>query len=151
MTIPNLTPENIKEHTSAGSYERGQQYLADGAVRALERPDPQTIEARVQGGDVHPYLVTIRFNQNNVQSVQCTCPYFEGSWCKHIVAALLKTLKQDEIPVAESSRLDNLLSDLERDEMVALLERLVDRDPGLFDEIRSVQRRVAEGTDSASG
>jgi len=150
MTIPNLTPEKIEKHTSAGSYERGQKYLANGAVRALERPDPQTLEARVQGGDVHPYLVTVTFDDEDVQSVQCTCPYFEGSWCKHIVAALLKTLKQDEIPVAESGRLTTLLGDMDRDEIVALLKRLVARDPGLLNKIRAEHPQVVETTDSAS-
>ena len=137
MTIPNLTRAKIQENTTGGSFERGQQYLADGAVRSIERPGPHTLEAQVQGSDVHPYLVTIKFDEEDIQQVRCTCPYHEGSWCKHIVAVLLKTLKQEEIPVAESARVSTLLSDLERDEIVALLKRLVQRDPSLLDEIRS--------------
>jgi len=149
MTIPNLTREKIEEHTSGGSFERGQQYLADGAVRALKRPTPRTIKAQVQGSDIHPYLVTVTFDERAVQSVKCTCPYFEGSWCKHVVAALLKTLKQDEIPVAESGRLGNLVADLDRKELVTLLERLVERDPRILDEIRAEHPGVAEGPDTA--
>jgi len=150
MTIPNLTRETIEEHTSGGSFERGQQYLADGAVRSLERPETSTLEAQVQGGDVHPYLVTVKFDGEGVRSVKCTCPYFEGSWCKHIVAALLKTLKQDNIPVSESSRLGNLVEDLDRDELVGLLERLVERDPRILDEIRAEHPHAVEGTDSGA-
>jgi uncharacterized Zn finger protein len=150
MTIPNLTREKIEEHTAGGSYERGKKYLANGAVRALQRPDPQTVEARVQGGDVHPYLVTVTFDDEDIRSVKCTCPYFEGSWCKHIVAALLKTLKQDEIPVAQSGRLANLVADLDRDEIVSLLERLVERDPRLLDAIRAEHPQVVEDPDSAA-
>lgn len=146
MTIPTLTRAQIQEHTSGGSFERGQQYLADGAVRSIERPDAHTLKAQVQGSDVHPYLVTIKFDEGNIQKVQCTCPYHEGSWCKHIVAVLLKTLKQEEIPVAESARLSTLLDDLKRDEIVALLKRLVQRDPKLLDEIRSEHPNiVSEG------
>jgi len=148
MTIPNLTRETIEEHTSGGSFERGQQYLADGAVRSLERPNVNTLEAQVQGGDVHPYIVTVKFDEDDIQSVKCTCPYFEGSWCKHIVAALLKTLKQDEIPVSESSRLSNLVADLDRDELVALLEQLVEQDPRILDEIRAQHPQATETADS---
>lgn len=144
MTIPTLSRSTIKEHTSGGSFERGQQYLADGAVRSLKRTDPQTLKAQVQGSDVHPYLVTITFDEHDIQKVQCTCPYFEGSWCKHIVAALLKTLKLDEVPVVESTRLSNLVGDLNRDELVALLERLVEKNPRLFDEIRNESPHVAD-------
>lgn len=143
MTLPNLTRSHIKEHTSGGSFERGQEYLAEGAVLSLERPDEQTLKAKVQGSDVHPYLVTIKFDEENVRTAQCTCPYFEGSWCKHIVAVLLKALKQDEIPVSESRQVHELVRDLDRDELVALLDRLVEKDPRLLDEIRDEQARLA--------
>jgi uncharacterized Zn finger protein len=144
MTIPNLTREKIEDNTSGGSFERGQQYLADGAVRSIERPDKRTLKAQVQGSDVHPYLVTIKFAADDVQKVSCTCPYHEGSWCKHIVAVLLKTLKQEEIPVAESARLNNLVEDLSRGEIVALLKRLVQRDPKILDEIRSEHPEIVD-------
>ena len=144
MTIPTLTRAKIEANTSGGSLERGQQYLADGAVRSIERPDEGTLKAQVQGGDVHPYLVTIKFDAEDIQKVKCTCPYHEGSWCKHIVAVLLKTLKQEEIPVAESARLNNLVEDLSRAEIVALLKRLVQRDPRILDEIRNEHPEIVD-------
>lgn len=148
MTIPNLTRAKIEENTSSGSFERGQEYLADGAVRSIQRPDEHTLRAQVQGGDVHPYLVTITFDADDIQSVQCTCPYHGGSWCKHIVAVLLKTLKQEEIPVAEPARLNNLVGDLSRTEIIALLKRLVQRDPKILDEIRNEHPEIVDGGDA---
>jgi uncharacterized Zn finger protein len=148
MTIPNLTRAKIEENTSSGSFERGQKYLADGAVRSIKRPDERTLKAQVQGSDVHPYLVTITFDADDVQSVQCTCPYHGGSWCKLIVAVLLKTLKQEDIPVAESGRVSNLVEDLSREEIVALLKRLVQRDPKILDEIRTQHPKVVDEKDA---
>jgi uncharacterized Zn finger protein len=143
MTIPNLTREKIQDRTAGGSYERGQEYLANGAVRSIKRTDEHTLKAQVQGSDVHPYLVRIKFDANDIQKVQCTCPYHEGSWCKHIVAVLLKTLKQEEIPVSESTRVQALTRDLERDQIVTLLERLVENNPELVEEIETEHDRLA--------
>jgi len=148
MTIPNLTRAKIEENTSSGSFDRGQEYLANGAVRSIQRTDEHTLKAQVQGGDVHPYLVTITFDADDIQSVQCTCPYHGGSWCKHIVAVLLKTLKQEEIPVAKPARLNNLVEDLSRTEIIALLKRLVQRDPQILDEIRNERPEIVDGGDA---
>jgi len=142
MTIPNLTRDKIQEHTAGGSYERGQEYLSSGAVRSIKRTDKHTLKAQVQGSDVHPYLVSIKFDDEDIRKVQCTCPYHEGSWCKHIVAVLLKTLKQEEIPVSESTRVKALTRDLERDQIVTLLERLVEENPELVKEIETEHDRL---------
>jgi len=142
MTIPNLTRKKIQEHTSGGSFERGQEYLSDGSIRSIKRTDEHTLKAQVQGSDVHPYLVSIKFDDEDIQKVQCTCPYHEGSWCKHIVAVLLKTLKQGEIPVTESVRIRTMLETLDRDEVITLLEKLVEKNPRLLDEIESERARL---------
>ena len=142
MTIPNLTREKIQEQTAGGSYERGQEYLSDGAVRSIKRTDEHTLKAQVQGSDVHPYLVSIKFDADDIQKVQCTCPYHEGSWCKHIVAVLLKTLKQEEIPISESTRVRTLTRELERDQVVTLLERLGEENPQLINEIEEYSRLI---------
>ena len=144
MTIPNLTRSKIEDNTSGGSFKRGQEYLSEGAVRSLKRTDPHTLKAQVQGSNVHPYLVTIKFDENDILKVQCTCPYHEGSWCKHIVAVLLKTLKLEDIPVVESDRLNTLVDDLERNELITLLERLIEKHPRLLDEIQEETPRVSK-------
>ena len=142
MTSPNLTREKIQEHTAGGSYERGQEYLSNGSVRSIKRTDEHTLKAQVQGSDVHPYLVRIKFDQDDIRKVQCTCPYHEGSWCKHIVAVLLKTLKQEEIPISESTQVRTLTRDLGREQVVTLLERLVEENPQLINEIEEYSKLV---------
>jgi uncharacterized Zn finger protein len=142
MRFPSLSPADIREHTAGGSFERGEQYLANGNVRSVRQTDEHTLKAQVQGSDVHPYLVTVQFGPDAVQKVKCTCPYYEGSWCKHIVAVLLKVLEEDEVPAEEPAEVRNLVSDLDRSGLVALIERLVEHDPALIEQVEREHARL---------
>jgi len=151
MAFPSLTTDDIKAHTAGGSFERGKQYLADGSVQSLKQTDDHTLKAKVQGSDVHPYLVTIQFDADDVTGVQCTCPYHGGTWCKHIVAVLLKVLNSDEMPKAESAAVDDFVADLDRDDLVSLIERLVEHDPRLLDQIERERARLTGDTKPSDG
>ncbi len=145
MTLPPISRSEIQDHTAGGSFERGEQYLADGNVRSMKRTDEHTLKAQVQGSDVHPYIVTIQFDEDDIQAVKCTCPYYEGSWCKHIVAVLLKTQKED-VPAEEAIEVEKLVSDMDRPALIALIERLVEHDPRLLDQIeRECTRLTGKG------
>lgn len=144
MTLPSLTRSDIKEHTAGGSFERGEKYLANGAVRSMKQTDDNTLKAQVQGSDVHPYVVTIQFETDDVQTVKCTCPYYEGTWCKHIVAVLLKAQESDDVPAEEAAEVAALVGDLDQAELVALIERLVEHDPRLLDQIERERARLAD-------
>lgn len=142
MAFPSLTKETIEEHTAGGSLERGQQYFADGSVQSLKQTDDHTLKAKVQGTDVHPYLVTIQFDEDDITSVECTCPYHGGTWCKHIVATLLKILATDTVPKTEQAAVDELVAGLDRGDLVSLVERLVEHDPRLLDQIERERARL---------
>ncbi|MFO8098803.1 MAG: SWIM zinc finger family protein [Salinibacter sp.] len=144
MAFPPLSEEDIREHTAGGSFERGHQYFSDGAVRSLEQTGEHTLRAKVQGSDVHPYLVSIRFTADEVTNVRCTCPYHGGSWCKHIVATLLKALSVDEVPRGEPATVADLTDDLDREALISLIERLVEHDPRLIDQLERERARLAE-------
>lgn len=144
MSIPGLTKSQIQEHTEGGSYERGKQYLADGAVESVTLLDDRTLKAQVRGHDVHPYLITIEFDEDTITSVECSCPYYEGSWCKHIVAVLLKTLEDEEIVQSKAAAVSELVEDFSREALVGVLERLVEHDPRLIDQIEQERDRLSE-------
>jgi len=153
MAFPSLTKDDIRDHTAGGSFERGQQYLANGAVQSLKQTDNHTLKAKVQGTDVHPYLVSIQFDANHVTDVECTCPYHKGTWCKHIVAVLLKALESDDLPKTEPAAVADLVADLDRDGLVSLVERLVEHDPRLLDQLKRERARLtgnAEHPDPSS-
>lgn len=134
MNIPGLTESIIRSHASAESFERGAAYCHDGAVRALHRRDAGQVTAHVQGSQAAPYHVEIRHNAAAITEARCSCPYFAGSWCKHIVAALLACLRQAGTDGAAS--LSTLLENMERPALVRLVERLAERDPALAAWIR---------------
>lgn len=142
MSLLPITRSDIQDNTSGGSFERGEQYLADGAVRSIKQTDEYTLKAQVQGSDVHPYLVTITFDADDIREVTCTCPYYEGSWCKHAVAVLLKTLEEDDIPAEEAVEVAELVQDLDRSALVALIERLAEHDPRLIEQIERERARL---------
>jgi uncharacterized Zn finger protein len=151
MTGLPLTRDALREHAAGGSFERGQQYLQDGAVQSVEQTDDHTLEAKVQGSDIHPYLVAIQFDAGDITDVQCTCPYYEGSWCKHIVAVLLKVL-EDEVPRSEGpTAVADLVEGLDRAGLVALVERLVEHNPRLLDQVERERARLEEASGPTSG
>ncbi|MEF8815593.1 MAG: SWIM zinc finger family protein [Salinibacter sp.] len=142
MTDLPFTKDALREHTAGGSFERGQQYLQEGAVRSVEQTDEQTLKAKVQGSDVHPYLVTVRFDTDHIAGVECTCPYYEGSWCKHVVATLLKVLADEDVPKSEPAAVATLVEDLTRQDLISLIERLAEHDPRLLDQIERERARL---------
>lgn len=146
MSLP-ISEADIQEYTGGGSFERGQQYLADGAVRSLERTGKNRLKARVQGSDVHPYLVSIQFDADRITRAECSCPYHGGTWCKHIVAVLLRSLQDDTIPRAEPAAVNDLVEDLNRADLIGLLERLAEQNPNLLEQIESEVARFSSVSD----
>jgi uncharacterized Zn finger protein len=124
---PDLTEAAIRERTAGGSFERGERYFENDAVkRVTVHPDDGELKAQVQGSETLPYTVTVAYTEEGgVEEAECTCPYHAGSWCKHIVATLLAYLRNRQ---EHTSRLASLLDDLDRDQLASLVERLAERD-----------------------
>lgn len=139
MRIPGLTSNTIEANAEGGSISRGKKYLEDGAVRALRRVGDGHVEAYVQGGDVAPYLVSIRHDDQGIVSAECSCPYVEGSWCRHIVASLYAVLESSGRP---DRTLNEILDDFDRVELIHLIERLAEVYPGMVDIIQDAHGRV---------
>lgn len=126
MKIPGLSEETIAQNAEADSTVRAREYLDAGALKSLKRTSGTEVEAYVQGSDVAPYHVTIRHDDEGITSASCTCPYVGGSWCRHIVATLLAVLESRGVL---SAPLHEMLRDMEREEIIRLLESLIDLYP----------------------
>ena len=98
-----------------------------GRRRRLPHPRGDTITAEVQGSDYEPYEVVVNLHPDGgVRSADCTCPYEQGGYCKHIVAVLLAVLRgQEEIAI--------------KPDMEALLAGLTEA------QLRRILRTMAEG------
>ena len=133
MSIPTLSRGIIRQHCSAESFSRGQQYFLQGAVLSLIQRG-SVLTAKVQGSAYEPYEVWINFDARGVAEATCSCPYDWGGWCKHIVAVLLCCLEHPEV-VEPRPTLEEMLASLSQEQLRQLLTALVERSPLLMDAI----------------
>ena len=135
MASLNLAEGLIRQHTSSESFQRGQEYYRDGAVASLVRRG-DALEADVEGSQPIPYRIHILLDAGGVTEAACTCPYDWGGWCKHIVAALLACAREPEA-IEERPSLETVLAGLDREQLLALVLSLAEREPALADAVES--------------
>ena len=136
MTAP-LSEATIQHHATSHSFSRGEDYYQRGAVTDLvQRGD--TIDAEVEGSEVAPYRVSLRFDSGGVTAARCSCPYDYEGWCKHIVAAALTWVRQPN-RVELRPTLPQLLDRLDYGQTQRLVQALIEEQPELID---AVDRQV---------
>lgn len=138
MQIPGLDESVIQSNTAEGSFERGQRYVQKGAVVDMQQKE-RKITARVKGSQPAPYTVDVHYDEDGITDVSCTCPFHEGAWCKHIVAALLTILERSE---EGEPAVTALLEGLDREALVYLVERLVAQNSDLEEQVRAEAQRL---------
>ena len=111
------------------SFSRGRQYYRDGAVGEIVRRGGE-VSAAVEGSEIDPYNVTVRLSDSGVADARCTCPYDWGGYCKHIVAVLLKLAEHSD-QIVERPTIADLLSNLDKERLFALIARRLDVDDSL--------------------
>jgi uncharacterized Zn finger protein len=136
--IPGLSETFIRAKASPDSFRRGYSYFQSGAVADLALRG-NTLHGQVEGSEYTPYRISITFDQGGVTSASCTCPYNWSGWCKHIVAVLLTCLHEGE-EIETRPALNELLAELDRAQLQALLVSLAERDPELAD---AIERQAA--------
>jgi len=133
--LPKITHALIQRSTTAQSFARGEDYYATGAVLELIRRG-DTLYAEVEGSSYEPYQVEVTFDAQGISSTYCTCPYDWGGWCKHIVAVLLAAADApDEVETRPT--VDALIEALDAAQLRAVVQALVERHPGLINEVES--------------
>lgn len=130
MEYPVIDQNIIHEYTTDSSFQRGEQYYQSGAVISLIQRD-SVLSAKVVGSDYDPYEVQIEFEDGEIFA-ECSCPYDWGGWCKHIVAVLLRYIREPEAIEKRPSLLE-LLVTLDKDQLEEVIIDLVDQYPHLID------------------
>ncbi|MGL5035078.1 MAG: SWIM zinc finger family protein, partial [Microcystaceae cyanobacterium] len=133
MSLIPLNIESLQEATTERSWQRGESYYYNGAVRNLIQRG-QSLEALVNGSDYEPYFVQIEFEDNQVCSALCSCPYDYDGWCKHIVAVLLAYLKAGD-RLEQRLPLEDLLVGLDGGKLREVLIYLAQDEPKLVHKI----------------
>lgn len=93
---------------------RGYNYYLEGAVLSTQERTTDYYECVVRGSDV--YRVAVQLKGNTIRSSSCTCPYDQGEFCKHEVAAfyaLREAKGYDVTSFEDEDDSDDLLSDSE--------------------------------------
>lgn len=128
--LPSLSPAEIQRLTDPASYKRGQSYHRRGMIyRPIRRGN--VLSASCRGSSGGPYEVRATLASEGREKVvgsSCTCPV--GIACKHIVALLL-TWSDNPAAFAERPPVDELLAGKERDDLVAIIRKLVELEPAL--------------------
>ncbi len=128
-----LTEAMVQAQTDASSFTKGRSYHRRGHII-----DPtlrgSTLRARCHGSSGGPYAVRAKLPlagefapRGRVPlGASCDCP--RGGFCKHIVALYLTWIHTPEV-VEVRPEISALLAERNREELVALIELMVDRQP----------------------
>jgi len=108
MVLPTITRGAILAACGTGAFQRGEQYAGERRVIHIEiDPEDGTIYSAVEGSDSDPYEQEINLAPGQRQariSGYCDCPV--GFNCKHVAAALLTLMRQQErsdLPISSNS------------------------------------------------
>jgi uncharacterized Zn finger protein len=136
MALPKITESMIRAGATPESFRRGEEYYRDGAVSNT------AIQGRLLSGECAGtyapyYRVQVELDEAGIANTSCTCLYEYGGYCKHIVALLL-SYKHHPKSFAVRKAPAELLADLDRDDLVAILTRLMEERPELSDRIEAL-------------
>jgi uncharacterized Zn finger protein len=128
-----LSEADLRAYSDEASFQKGYDYYLHHAIVEPTLSE-SVLTAFCHGSSLSPYRVVATLlpagdkSAHKVVSAGCSCP--RGGFCKHLVALLLTWLYQPERFVVRS-RLMGRLSEKSREELLALLEQLVQRQPDI--------------------
>src|SRR5690348_17092717 len=123
MATPKLTEAIIRAAATPESFQRGREYFESGAI-SNAAIQANTLLAECEGSSAPYYQVRVELDEAGIRDAECTCPYDWGGVCKHVVALLL-TYLHDRQQFAVRAEPAELLTALSRDDLVALLGKLM--------------------------
>lgn len=132
-----LTEEIIRQRASAQSYQKGYDYYRGWAIfnsSWQSIPGGVALTAYCEGSRASSYRLQVELDSGGIWTAFCTCLYDRGGDCKHIVALLLTYLHRPE-EFSEQKSPAELLAGLEKDDLLALITILVQKNPDLYDEL----------------
>ena len=136
MALPKITESMIRAGAGSESFHRGEEYYRDGAISNT------VIQGTLLSGEcvgtyTPYYRVRVELDEAGIAEASCTCPYEFGGYCKHIVALLLAYLHHPKSFAARKASAE-FLADLEHNDLVAILAKLIQEQPELYDRIEAL-------------
>lgn len=130
-----LTEASIRAGATEKSFARGQELLRRNAI-SQNAIQGNTLSGLCEGTGAPFYKVRAELDEGGVRAASCSCPYDFGGYCKHIVALLLAYARKPE-RFAHRQDPTELLADLSREQLIALLTKLLRELPDLTDLIEA--------------
>ena len=139
MALLKITESMIRAGAGPESFRRGEEYYRDGAISNTAIQG--TLLSGECAGTYAPYyrvqVEQVELDEAGIAGASCTCLYEYGGYCKHIVALLLAYLHHPKLFTARKAPAE-LLADLDQEELVAILTRLIQEQPELYDRIEAL-------------
>lgn len=136
MTLPKITESMIRAGASPESFRRGEEYYREGAISNTAIQGTM-LSGECAGTYAPYYRVQVELDEAGIADTSCTCPYEFGGYCKHIVALLLAYLHHPKSFAVRKAPAE-LLSDLDHNDLTAILTKLIQEQPELYDRIEAM-------------
>jgi uncharacterized Zn finger protein len=129
--MPKKLTENIlKSLSSPESFTRGHDlYQSDAVFDTFQKNDLLT--GKCEGSSAPFYQIQVQLDEGGIQKASCTCSYDWGGYCKHIVALMLTYMHNPDAFI-EQKNINDLLGQLDKDALVHLITKMVDKNPDLY-------------------
>lgn len=125
-----ITETALKLLSSTESYVRGNELYRSGAIYDTFRQG-NVLTGKCEGSSAPFYQLRVTIDEGGIQEASCTCPYDWGGYCKHIIALILTYIHDPEAFV-EQQRVEDLLTGLDKESLVRLIGKMMDKDPDLY-------------------
>jgi len=132
-----ITESTLKSLSSPESFTRGHDlYQSDAIFDTFRQGDLLT--GKCKGSSAPFYQIHVQMDEGGIQEASCTCPYDRntpgggwGGYCKHIVALMLTYIHNPDAFI-EQKNIKELLGQLDKDTLVQLITKMVDKSPDLY-------------------
>jgi len=126
----------IRAGASSESFRRGEEYYREG-VLSNTTIQGTLLRGECAGTYAPYYRIQVELDQVGIADASCTCLYEYGGYCKHIVALLLAYVHHPRSFAVRKAPAE-LLADLEHDDLTAILTKLIQEQPDLYDRIEAM-------------
>ena len=125
-----LTVNILKSCSSPESFTRGHDlYQSDAVFDTFQKDDLLT--GKCEGSSAPFYQIHVQLDEGGILEASCTCPYDWGGYCKHIIALMLTYMHNPDAFI-EQKNIKELLGQLDKDGLVYLITKMVDKNPDLY-------------------
>jgi uncharacterized Zn finger protein len=136
MALPKITESMIRAGASPESFRRGEEYFREGAVSNTAMQGT-LLNGECAGTYAPYYRVQVEMDEAGIADASCTCLYEYGGYCKHVVALLLAYLHHPKSFAVRKAPAE-LLADLDHNDLIAILTKLIQEQPDLYDRIAAM-------------